>query len=152
MNDNKFVAVLICSFVFLVAVLPLTTATQDSNMNTGGVPYSISNGPDMIKNDNHKWKGTPGTYKTLFNQNVKCWIEKDTFQSRLKCMGGNEQFRGVALFALMVKIKVFWILGRPWPALALKIDNFWKDSNKKNKALWIPGCPWPAPAFKIDIS
>ena len=40
-------------------------------MNAGGIPYKISNPPGSTAN----WEGTPGTYSTDFNTNVKGPVE-----------------------------------------------------------------------------
>ena len=40
-----------------------------------------------------------------------------------------------------LKIKAFWIPGRPWPALVLKIDAFLKDFNYKLKLFRSPAVP-----------
>ena len=71
------------SYVILLVVSTIVVPTcannnnddNNNNMNMGGVPYQISNGPNMIKNDKHKWNGTPGTYKTQFTENIEGEVE-----------------------------------------------------------------------------
>jgi hypothetical protein len=66
MAFQRFLAVALA-----VAVVCSSDVRAAKNMNQGGVPYEISNGPGSTEH----WKGTPGKYSTNFMENVDGKVE-----------------------------------------------------------------------------
>ena len=58
-------------WIGLLKILLIARLCNGKIMNSGGVPYAISNPPGSTAN----WHGTPGTYATDFETNVQGNVE-----------------------------------------------------------------------------